>query len=113
MNGRGRECEWPSIVTWLSFMASSSADCVLGVVRLISSASKKVGEDGARLKLEFFGLLVVNRHAQHTIARQHVASELQAMKAAGDGSRERLRQRRFAHARNIFDQQVTARQQRR
>ena len=49
MKGRGRECDRPSIVTWLSFIASSSADCVFGVVRLISSASRKLLKIGPGL----------------------------------------------------------------
>ena len=39
MNGSGIWCVTPSTVTWRSSIASSSADCVLGVARLISSAS--------------------------------------------------------------------------
>ena len=37
------------MVTWPSFMASSSADWVLGVVRLISSASRKLLKIGPGL----------------------------------------------------------------
>lgn len=39
MNGSGSLYWWPSMETWFSLMASRSADCVLGLVRLISSAS--------------------------------------------------------------------------
>ncbi len=39
MNGRGSGSVSPSIVTWASSMASSSAAWVFGGVRLISSAS--------------------------------------------------------------------------
>ena len=39
MNGSGIWCVTPSTVTWRSSIASSSADCVFGVARLISSAS--------------------------------------------------------------------------
>ena len=38
MNGSGILCVVPSIVDWRSSMHSRSADCVLGVARLISSA---------------------------------------------------------------------------
>ena len=49
MKGSGRGYERPSIVTWRSFIASSKADWVLGVVRLISSASKKLVKMGPGL----------------------------------------------------------------
>ena len=39
--GSGKGQERPSTLTCCSFMASSNADCVLGVARLISSASRK------------------------------------------------------------------------
>ena len=91
-------------------MASSSADCVLGVVRLISSASRKLREDRPRLELEGLRVRVVNGDAQH-VAGQHVAGELQAVKAAGDRARQRLRQRGLAHAGHVFDEQMAARQQ--
>ncbi len=38
-NGSGMGCVTPSIVAWRSSMHSSRALCVLGVARLISSAS--------------------------------------------------------------------------
>ena len=91
-------------------MASSSADCVFGVVRLISSASRKLVKIGPGLELELLGVRVIDGDAEH-VAGQHVAGELQAVEAAGDRSRQRLRQRGFAHARHVFDQQMPARQQ--
>ncbi len=36
-NALGRMRVWPSTVTWCSAIASSSADCVFGIARLISS----------------------------------------------------------------------------
>ena len=36
-NGRGTTFVAPSTVTWRSAIASSSADCVFGIARLISS----------------------------------------------------------------------------
>ena len=36
-NGRGTRCGTPSAVTWRSSITSSSADCVFGLARLISS----------------------------------------------------------------------------
>ena len=46
------------------------------------------------------------------VAGQHVGGELDALKGAMKGVRERLRQRGLADAGNVFDQQVAARQQR-
>ena len=40
INGSGRRWEMPSTVTVCSSIASSSADCVFGVARFISSASR-------------------------------------------------------------------------
>ena len=98
------------MVTWLSFIASSSADCVFGVVRLISSASRKLLKIGPGLEFEGLGVRVVDGDAEH-VAGQHVAGELQAVEAAGDGARQGLRQRGLADAGHVLDQQVAARQQ--
>src|SRR5918994_1049979 len=46
MNGRARWYVTPSIVTWRSCMHSSSADCVLGDARLISSTSSTFAKTG-------------------------------------------------------------------
>ena len=65
---------------------------------------------GPGLNSKLLGVRVVNGDAQH-VARQHVAGELQPVKAAVDRTRQRLRQRGFADSRNVLDQQVPARQQ--
>jgi hypothetical protein len=46
MNGRASLCVAPSIVTCPSCMHSSSADCVLGLARLISSTSTRLAKTG-------------------------------------------------------------------
>ncbi len=50
MTRNGAVTGWvtPSIVTWPSSMTSSSADCVFGLARLISSASTMVANTGPR-----------------------------------------------------------------
>ena len=98
------------MVTCSSFMASSSADCVFGVARLISSASRKLVKIGPLLELELLGVGVVNGHADH-VAGQHVGGELQPVKVRIDAARQRLRERGLADAGNVFDQQMPARQQ--
>ncbi len=45
-NGSGSICVVRSAVTWFSSIASSSADWVLGLVRLISSASTMLANSG-------------------------------------------------------------------
>ena len=45
-NGCGSLRRLPSTVTWLSLITSSSADCVRGDVRLISSASTTLAKTG-------------------------------------------------------------------
>ena len=46
MKGWGRGCCLPSMETWPSLMASRRADWVLGLVRLISSASTMEAKRG-------------------------------------------------------------------
>ena len=111
MNGCGSGCVWLSTVTCASFIASSSADCVFGVVRLISSASTMLAKIGPGLNSKFLRRRIENADADH-VARQQVRSELDALKRAVERTRQRLRQRRLAHAGNVFNQQVAARQQR-
>src|SRR3989449_583313 len=57
-NGSGRTRVWPSIVTWRSAIASSSADCVFGIARLISSTRTTFAKSGPRRnsKSRSFGL---------------------------------------------------------
>ncbi len=98
------------MVTCCSFIASSSADCVFGVARLISSASRKLVKIGPCLNSNSCGVGVINGDAEH-VARQHVGGELQAVKTRPDAARQSLRQRGFAHAWHVFDQQMAARQQ--
>ena len=50
MKGGPSGCVWPSTVTWRSSIASSRADWVRGVARLISSASTMLAKIGPRLK---------------------------------------------------------------
>ena len=50
-NGEGRGYVWPATVTERSCIASSNADCVLGGVRLISSASTMFANNGPFMNL--------------------------------------------------------------
>ena len=111
MNGCGSGCERPSIVTCASFIASSSADCVFGVVRLISSASRKLVKIGPGLNSNSSRVRVIDGDAEH-IAGQHVAGELQPVEGAcRPTGASACAERRLADARHVFDQQMSARQQ--
>jgi hypothetical protein len=64
MNGVSRTYVTPSTETCRSSIASSRADWVFGLARLISSPEHQVGEDRAGLELELPTVLVVDRHAR-------------------------------------------------
>ena len=95
----------PSTETCRSSMASSSADCVLGLGPVDLVADDEVGEHGAGLELELARLLVEDRHAGD-VARQQVRRELDAAHRAVDGAGQRLGQHRLPDARDVLDQQV-------
>ena len=58
-----RAASTPSTVTWCSAIASSSADCVFGIARLISSTSTMFANSGPSLELERPVLLVEDGEA--------------------------------------------------
>ena len=57
----GQRVRLPSAVTWPSAIASSSADCVRGIARLISSTRRMFAKTGPGAELELPLLLVVDR----------------------------------------------------
>ncbi len=62
------------------------------------------------MELEATGLSLVDRHADD-VRRQHVAGELDALELQAERARQHMRQRGFSDAGQVFDQQVTARQE--
>ena len=83
-------------------------------LRLWRRAVDFVGEDHlrenwARVELEAAAVALVDRHAED-VRRQHVARELDALELQPEGARQHVRQRGLAHAGNVLDQQVAARQ---
>ncbi len=70
-----------------------------------------VGENRAGLEIESLLDLIEDAGAYH-IGGQQVRSKLDPLERAMKGIRQRLRQRRLAHARNIFDEEVALCQQR-
>jgi len=81
-------------VTAPSFIASSSADWVFGVARLISSARTMLAKIGP-------------------VGRQRVARELDPAKLERKAAAESSGERRLADSRNVLDQDVAAGQERR
>ena len=84
--GAGSACVSPSIVTFASCIASSRADWVRGVARLISSATTTLAKIGPGRKSKLGGLLVEIGNTGD-IAWQQIGRELNAPGAAA----ERLR----------------------
>ena len=64
-----------------------------------------VGENRSGLEIESLLDLIEDAGAHH-VGGQQVRSKLDALERAVEGVRQRLRQRRLAHARHVFDQQV-------
>ena len=108
--GSGRRSD--STVTAPSFIASSSADCVLGVARLISSASTMLAKMGPAWNSKRSRRRVEDGDPEH-VGRQRVAGELDPPELQRETAPERPRERRLADARHVLDQDVPAREQRR
>src|SRR5258707_2849949 len=70
-----------------------------------------VGKERAGAEFKFTRIGLIDAYAEN-VAWQKIGSELHTLKAAVERFRERLGQSGFAHAGNIFDQQVTTREQR-
>ena len=71
----------------------------------------QVGEDRARVKRELPRTLFQDRHTDD-VGRQEIARELDAVERPADRRGQRPRQRGLSDARHVFNQQVTARQER-
>ena len=110
--GSGSGWVTPSTVTWRSSMASSSADCVLGVARLISSASTTLAKIGPGRNSNSLVFWLIDRDAGD-VAGQQVGRELDALEACSRrDSAMRARQHRLADARHVLDEHVPLAQQR-
>jgi len=91
-------------------MASSKALWVLGLARLISSASSTWANNGAGVEHKGFFAALVHRHAGQVTGHQ-VGGELHPRELQAEGARQRVGQGGFAHAGYVVDQQVTTGQQ--
>ena len=105
MNGVPSGYVTVSTVTCRSSMHSSSADCVLGLARLISSPRTMLAKIAPGLELEVALLLVEDVHAGD-VGGQEVRRELDAPERTVDRAGDRLREHRLADARHVLDQQV-------
>ena len=105
MNGRASSYVTPSIVTCCSCMHSSSAACVFGEARLISSTSSRFAKTGPGPELELVRALVEDVHAGD-VRRQQVGRELHARERHVERARERLREHRLPHSRKVLEDQV-------
>ena len=110
-NGCGSVWQTPSTVTWCSAIASSSALCVRGGARLISSASSTWANTGPGMESEFARRRIEDRHADD-VRGQQVGGELHALEVQRQRRGHRTGQRGLAQARQVLDQQVAAGEQR-
>ncbi len=114
--GRGRSWLVRPTVTACSCIASSSADWVRGVARLISSASTRLAKTGPRWKSKPRGPSVLPRVEQHVgashVGWHQVGRELDAAVFEAEGTRDGAHQERLAEAGQAFEQHVAAGQQR-
>ena len=89
----------------------ASADCVRGEARLISSASRTFVKIGPRWNEKEPTVRVEHQRAED-VRRQQVGRELDAREPDVEDPRERLGERRLAHARHVLDEGVTSGEQR-
>ncbi len=109
--GYGSGVAVPSMDTCPSFIASSSADCVRGLARLISSASSTFAKIGPRRKTNSPSRWSKTLTPED-VARQEIARELNATQLAPHGLGESAGQRRLADAGHVLDEDVPAGEQR-
>ena len=107
-NGRGRGRVSPATVTARSCMASSSADWVLGVARLISSASTRLAKIGPRSEAEAAppGLVLLQHLGAEDVGRHEVGGELDPAERQIDRRRQGLEEHGLAQAGHAFEQHV-------
>jgi hypothetical protein len=96
-------------------MASSSADCVLGGVRLISSASRmfeKIGPGHEGPGAASGGGIFLNDVGAGDVGRHQIGRELDALEHQAERLRQRAHQQRLGRSRQTGDQTVAAHKQR-
>ena len=102
----------PSAVTWRSSIASSSAACVLGGVRLISSARNRFVKTGpSRNRKPAVAVGIEHQLARH-VRRHQVGGELHPGEVEVERLGQGLDQQRLGHAGHALQQDVAPHQQR-
>ena len=113
-NGDGSGRVSPNVVTRRSCIASSSADCVFGDARLISSASSRFVKIGPAWKTNcLLPVALLQDVAAGDVRRQQVGRELDAADVERQQPRERLDELGLAQARQTFEQHMSPGEQRR
>ena len=79
-----------------------------GAVDLVGE--HELREYRAMMECKALGVRLIDGHAEN-VGRQQVAGELDTLELKPQGLRQHLRQRGLAHARQVLDQQVPAREQ--
>ena len=99
--------------TLTSCIASSSADCVFGVARLISSASTTLAKIGPGWNSKNVAALRALLHDVRAddVGRHQVGRELDARERQVQDVGERVHEARLADAGNAFEQHVAAGEQ--
>ena len=114
-NGSSSVYVLPCTVTRCSCIASSSAACVLGGVRLISSASTMLAKIGPGVNTRCrrpVVRIVLDDVGARDVARHQVRRELDARELEIEHLRDGVDQQRLGEARHADDQAVAAGEQR-
>jgi hypothetical protein len=101
----------PSTVAWCSSIASSSADWVLGGVRLISSASRMSVKIGPGKNLKVWSRAGKDVGADQVRGHQ-IGRELDALEADFQARGQRAGEERFGQAGHAFEDDMAAGEQR-
>ncbi len=111
--GDSSSCVTVPLVTVRSCMASSSADWVLGVARLISSASTRFAKTGPGLETQHLMSAIVgfHDHAADDVGGHQIGGELDARIAQAERARESPQQGGLAKTGHALQQHVTAGEQ--
>ncbi len=98
-------------MTVRSCIASSSADCVFGVARLISSANTRLAKIGPGLKAKVLMAVIValHDHAADDIAGHQVGGELNPRIAEFENARKSAKESCFTEPGNTLEQNMTSR----
>ena len=111
-NGDGSARVTPSTVTCCSAIASSSADCVFGVARLISSTRTTFAKIGPGRNSKFLVLLVEDGQPGHVGRLQVGVHWIRCGNGALDAPRDRSRENRLGGARDVLEEDVTVARER-